>query len=139
MRDVLREAAGAADDTQLTPLWWFYPVETVKILAWTGEGWQGRSLTDKNITGLAQKSTVFGEGAERVVHQFCVVSEAGRFMEKISRYVAKEGRFNEDLMSEPLEFHKSFCKTQFAAEELAKVFNGRLAKIPGVTSVPPWT
>ena len=134
MRDVRREAAGAADDTQLTPLWRFYPIQNVKILKWTPEGWEIRS-TDETVTGVAQKSTVLGEGAERVVYHFRHVGERGRFL-RFSPLVAKEGRFKEDLLSkDPLDFHKIFCKTQFTAQQLAKVFNARLAKIPGVTQV----
>ena len=137
MRDVKREAAGAADDTQLTSQWKFYPTNTVEILFWTSTGWQGRSLVE-SITGVAQKSTVFGEGAERVVHHFRYVGAGGKFRND-APHVAKEGRFNEDLSGDPLEFHKIFCKTQLASEELATVFNARLAKVPGVTQVPPST
>ena len=137
MRDVKREAVGAKEDTQLTAQWKFYPANTVKILSWTSAGWKSHSLTE-TTTGVAQKSTVFGEGAERVVHHFRYVGAGGQFWNE-GPQVAKEGRFNEDLSGDPLDFHKTFCKTQLASEELATVFNSRLAKIPGVTQVPLWS
>ena len=135
MRDVKREAVGTADGTHVTPEWWFYPVANVKLLKWTGEGWDSHKFLDKTLTGVAQKSASFGEGAERVVHSFHHVGEGGKFM-NYPPHVAKEGRYTEDFLSDdPLEFHKLFCKTQFAANEMAKVFNSRLAKVPGVSQV----
>ncbi|KXZ55302.1 hypothetical protein GPECTOR_3g437 [Gonium pectorale] len=77
--------------------------------------------------GIAHAAYKFAEGAERVVFQCTeVVSvDAGATGYSVGpRLVAKDTRHTEHLGCE--KFHRTFCRTQGEAEELAQLFNRRL-------------
>ena len=86
-----------------------------------------------DVCAFALKREYFGEGAERLVRKFRLVS--------VSNYggasfagpllVAKESRFVEDLATDGQEFHRVFCDAQARAQHLAEAFNAKLATIPG--------
>ncbi|PNW84737.1 hypothetical protein CHLRE_03g156650v5 [Chlamydomonas reinhardtii] len=81
--------------------------------------------------GVAHGRNWFSEGAERVVFQCTeVVSvDGGATAHAIGpRLVAKQSRHEEQVF-EP-KFHRTFCRTQGEAAELAALFNRRLARGP---------
>ncbi|GLC46882.1 hypothetical protein PLESTB_000663900 [Pleodorina starrii] len=81
--------------------------------------------------GIAHAMNAFGEGAERVVYQ---CTELVTFDGGVTGYcvgprlVAKTSRYTQHL--DDKEFHLDFCRTQGEAEELAQLFNRRLAGGP---------
>ncbi|GFR40057.1 hypothetical protein Agub_g595 [Astrephomene gubernaculifera] len=81
--------------------------------------------------GIAHRMYKFGEGAERVVFQCTEVVSFDGGVTAVCvgpRLVAKSTRFKQHL--EDASFHRTFCKTQGEAEELAQLFNRRLAGGP---------
>jgi hypothetical protein len=88
----------------------------------------------ESARGVAMHNKIFGEGAERMVKRFREIDEdlnyVGPWM------VAKESRYVEEI-SQKLQFHEVFCKTQQAANRIAQEFNARLSTIPGVSSTTP--
>ncbi|KAG2501020.1 hypothetical protein HYH03_000840 [Edaphochlamys debaryana] len=80
--------------------------------------------------GIAHAKHKFAEGAERVVFQCTeVVSHDGYSALAVGpRLVAKSTRYQQHMRS--ADFHKTFCKTQGEAEELAQLFNRRLQGLP---------
>ena len=99
-------------------------------------------LQHKDARGVAIKKTVFGEGSERLAHQFFEVAADGQTVVGES-LVAKESRFIEEEESNQRElgqsaeakwkerdkFVKRFCKIQHVARKAAKEFNSKLDDI----------
>ena len=84
---------------------------------------------------VAMKSSVFDEGAERVVHKFRFLDNSGTFIGP--KMVAKESRFvvEDDNAQKRHEYHRRFLRTQSIAAEFAMKFNqaldGLLTHFPG--------
>ena len=84
---------------------------------------------------VAMKSTVFGEGAERMVHKFRFLDNSRAFIGP--KMVAKESRFvvEDDNAEKRHEYHRGFLRTQSIAAEFALKFNqaldGLVAHFPG--------
>eukprot|EP00854_Cymbomonas_tetramitiformis_P012116 gene12116-14317_t len=150
VRSIVRESRRAVDETRLSDNWIHYTPESVLRLvkrdshrsSWVDfvvENWVGKDggfVENEGRYGLAMKKTVFGEGAERMVRKFRLVSRQGTFYGP--PMVAKESRFAEDISySTSLEFHTKFCDTQAQAQRLAKKFNEKLSLVPGVTDRTP--
>jgi len=76
---------------------------------------------------VAIKSTVFGEGAERVVHKFRFLDGRGKFIGPLM--VAKESRYvveEDDTAEKRRDYHRDFMRTQSIASEFARKFNEAL-------------
>ena len=83
---------------------------------------------------FAVKNKCFGEGAERMVQEFRLLTETCLQVGK--NLVAKQSRFLEnDGRAE--EYHKIFCQTQSKAQVLAEKFNKVLSTLPGVDNTVP--
>ena len=147
--------------------WWFFSEGLRERLVWSGRSGRGdrgdrgdredRAFRDANgavsaarragwrrvakfthprAVGVAMRNEIFGEGAERVVSKFREYDAHGAFVGPWM--VAKQSRFiEEDQTEDQKRFHRSFCSTQQTAARIARVFNERLATIPGVTAATP--
>ena len=157
VRDVRRESRYAAEDTRPNyENWWFFDKGLHERLVWSGRGdrpekkksgparaaspavgWRRVSkFVHPRAVGVAMRTEIFGEGAERVVSKFREYDANGDFVGPWM--VAKQSRFIEDEKTEDQKrFHRSFCSTQQTAAKIARVFNERLATIPGVTERTP--
>jgi hypothetical protein len=94
------------------------------------------------------RKTIFGEGAERMVHKFRFLDQSRGFTGP--KMVAKESRFLQDkYYEERLKYHTSFCRTQAIASQIAAKFNealdavdehtygGRLRSVPRIEFLTP--
>lgn len=147
VRDVRREPVGAdymllGSDLSLDLEDWFYYDSATDIesrVRWSpaARTWEELlTFISEGAVGVAMHQSIFGEGAERMVRQFREVDVSGWFVGQ--PLVAKESRFLEDLDNDDLRhFHRTFCETQFRAQELAQAFNRRLERIPGVDASTP--
>ena len=84
---------------------------------------------------VAMKSTVFGEGAERLVRQFRYLDDQNNFVgpkwvAKESRFVEEEGEKKDSLKSSPIDYHRDFMRSQMLAHDLAAKFNEALDELP---------
>jgi hypothetical protein len=72
---------------------------------------------------VAIRRTIFGEGAERMVHKFRFLNQQKEFTGPLM--VAKESRFVDEEASyeQRLEYHRNFMRTQAIASEMADKFN----------------
>eukprot|EP00854_Cymbomonas_tetramitiformis_P014698 gene14698-17366_t len=140
VRSVVRESRRAVDDLRLSSEWYHYEASDLQRVV-RGSGHKRAPWEDVELessctnSGVAMKKTIFGEGAERMVRKFRLVTEQGEFHGPL--LVAKESRFVEDSAKGILEFHLVFCETQAHASRLAQVFNQKLSLIPGVTNRTP--
>lgn len=85
--------------------------------------------------GVAMKTSVFGEGAERIVHQFRFLDDDDTFLG--TPYVAKESRFVEEhgsVWTERMAYHEQFMRTQVMASDLADHWNATLDGLSKVFS-----
>ncbi|GAX27845.1 hypothetical protein FisN_13Hh048 [Fistulifera solaris] len=78
---------------------------------------------------VAMKHAVFGQGEERIVHQFRFLDDDGNFAGP--KWVAKESRFaleGDDLSQQLLRltYHRDFMRTQVLAQRFATEFNHAL-------------
>ena len=90
---------------------------------YSGFYWEKRPLMHSSATGITFDKDPFGQGAERLVYQLREIDAYGRFVGP--ELVAKEGRFEGDYYQRG-NFHRSFCKTQMIAANMAMRFNQRL-------------
>jgi hypothetical protein len=72
------------------------------------------------------RRTIFGEGAERMVHKFRFLNQRMEFTGPLM--VAKESRFVDEEASyeQRLEYHRNFMRTQAIASEMADKFNAAI-------------
>jgi hypothetical protein len=75
---------------------------------------------------VAMKNAVFGQGEERIVHQFRFLDDNGNFAGP--KWVAKESRFvlegdDPSQQQSRLTYHKDFMRTQVLAQRFATDFN----------------
>jgi hypothetical protein len=76
---------------------------------------------------VAIRRTIFGEGAERMVHKFRFLNQQKEFTGPLM--VAKESRFvyEEANYEQRLEYHRNFMRTQAIASKMADKFNAAVA------------
>ncbi|ETV75399.1 hypothetical protein H257_10250 [Aphanomyces astaci] len=84
----------------------------------------------EGITGRAMRQSVFGEGAERIVYQFCQVQRSSTGVATVvpPMMVAKYSRYVMSNSKEEMHFHEVFCRTQRTAGKYAHRFNADVAK-----------
>lgn len=146
-RDALRSLAAAPSAVNPREWLWIREDEVVDRKRWDIAARRLVEVPKFNhplATGVSMKKKVFGEGAERMVHDFREVGADGLSFVG-PEYVAKESRFIEDLerfsrrartveeeavaarnAARAKSFHKIFCVTQGRAQTLAIEFNRRL-------------
>ena len=141
VRDVRRQARDSVGQDLLPNANWYTyfagPSWRGERTAWkpTGrdKGWFKIPPIHDQSVGVALNMRFFGEGAERLVREFREIGPDGYFVGP--RLVAKESRFQADVANldrkDIINFHKAFCDTQTRAQGLAKVFNEKLAQLPG--------
>ena len=82
------------------------------------------------LRGVVVRDPVFGEGAERMVHQQMYKARSWNPLRTLGPpLVAKESRFLEDDKKREA-FHRVFCQTQGTAQKHALKFNERTRRIP---------
>jgi hypothetical protein len=152
VRNVLRESkTGAADDMCANEdNWWLFDgSDVMERVTWDSDKANATRGKDpwthhlmylhENANGVAMRSKIFGEGAERMVSKFREYDTNLNFVGPWM--VAKESRYVQEETGGDLRdcrlFHATFCKTQQKADRIAREFNIRLATIPGVTSETP--
>lgn len=135
VRDVRREPARHAAPAGVEQIdawsWWVYikKLGSVTRAVWDRDaGWATVGFATPGAAGVALTECFFGEGAERLVRRFREIDAEGKPIGPA--LVAKDNR---DLK----EFHKAFCKTQLRAQDFARVFNEKLATVPGVNQTTP--
>ena len=141
VRDVRREPKNKGNDLAVNEEWIYTKLEFVIRQRYNVKEkcWQAMSFeSERRARGVALRRMYFGEGAERLVRKFREVDAFKRFVGP--PMVAKESRFinrfiNHD--SDIKEYHRVFCDTQTRAQNLAMVFNERLAKVPGLPAQTP--
>ena len=96
--------------------------------------WEKRPLIHSTAVGISFSNDPFGQGAERLVYQLQEIDAYGRFVGPA--LVAKEGKFEGDFYQRR-NFHRSFCKTQMIAANMAEKFNQRLGMSPQIGEKVP--